>query len=202
MKLFYSATSPFVRKVMVCALELGLGDHLEKENTAVGPIDRNQVVIQVNPLAQVPSAVTDDNLAIHDSRVICEYLDSLAGGGKLFPAPGNARWRALTEQSTADGLLDAALLSRYEIARPAANQYEPWRLGQMDKVRTALNQCNAWVPMLGGRVDIGTITIGCALGYLDFRYADIGWRNGRVPLAEWYAAFAQRPSMMQTQPPG
>lgn len=202
MKLFYSATSPFVRKVMVAAIELGLADRLDKEPAAVGPIDRNQTVMPVNPLAQVPTAITDDNLPIHDSRVICEYLDSLAGGGKLFPPPGNARWRALTEQSTADGLLDAALLGRYEIARPAANQYEAWRLGQMDKIRTALNQCNVWVPMLGSRVDIGTITIGCALGYLDFRYADLAWRTGRQPLADWYATFVARPSMTQTTPPG
>jgi glutathione S-transferase len=202
MKLYYSPTSPFVRKVMVCALELGLADRLEKETTNVGPIDRNQSVIPVNPLAQVPSAVTDDGLAIHDSRVICEYLDSLAGGNRLFPAPGNARWRALTEQSTADGLLDAALLGRYERARPAEKQYEAWHAGQMDKIRTALNQCNAWVPMLGARVDIGTIAIGCALGYLDFRYDALGWRTGRQPLADWYAGFAARASMQQTRPPG
>lgn len=202
MKLFHSPTSPFVRKVMVSALELGLADKIQQETTTVGPIDRNQTVIPVNPLAQVPTAITADNLPIHDSRVICEYLDSLAGGGKLFPAPGNARWRALTEQSTADGILDAALLGRYEISRPKEFQYEAWRLGQLDKIRTGLNQCNAWVQMLGNRVDIGTIAVGCMLGYLDFRYADLGWRTGRQQLADWYAVFSQRPSMQATQPPG
>lgn len=201
MKLFYSPSSPFVRKVMVCAIELGIEGKLDKEATAVGPIDRNQAVIPSNPLAQVPTLITDDGMPLYDSRVICEYLDSI-GGNKLFPAPGPARWRTLTEQTAADGLLDAALLGRYEItARPEDKRYEPWRLGQLDKIRTALNQFVTWLPAIGSRVDIGTITIGCALGYLDFRYADFGWRNGRQGLADWYANFATRPSMEQTKPP-
>lgn len=199
MKLFYAASSPFVRKVMACAIELGLDGKIETTKGAAHPIKRDQNIIAASPLGQVPTLVTDDGMALYDSRVICEYLDHL-GGGKLFPS-GAARWQALVEQSAADGLLDAALLCRYEAtARPENLRSTEWRDGQMDKIATALKQFEAWVPGFGNRFDIGTITAGCALGYLDFRFNDYGWRKGRDSLAAWFAKFDARPAMEKTRP--
>ncbi len=200
MKLFYSPASPFVRKVLAAAIELGLDGRIERLPSAVGPINRDQAVVAKNPLGQVPTVLLDDGTPLYDSRVVCEYLDVEAGGGRLFPAAGPARWRALTEQSVADGLLDAAVLGRYELLRPAEIQWPTWRQAQMAKITGALDQMQAWAPELGDRVDIGTITMACALGYLDFRYADLDWRSSRPALAAWYAAFAKRPSMAATVP--
>src|SRR4029078_9455186 len=112
--LHYSAASPFVRKVLVCANELGLADQVELVPTKVVPSEPNLEYARVNPLMKVPSLVLDDGLVLFDSVVICEYLDARAGGGKLFPAPGDARWRALRLHAAANGLLDAAVLNRYE----------------------------------------------------------------------------------------
>ena len=201
MKVFFSPASPFVRKVMVCAAELGLT--VDPLPSAAGPVARDQTIIPVNPLGQVPTFFADDGTALYDSRVVCEYLDAQAGGGKLFPAAGADRWRALVEQSLADGLLDAALLARYEGGlRPEEKRWDDWVAGQMDKVRCALDQMEEWAASFGDRLDIGTITTGCALGYLDFRFPTLPWRDTRPALAGWYAGFVARPSMKATMPPG
>lgn len=199
MKIYYSAASPFVRKVLVCAAELGVT--IEHSPAQVGPVARSATVVADNPLGQLPTFFADDGTVLYDSRVICEFLDDHAGGGRLFPKSGAARWQSLVEQSLADGLLDAALLARYEtILRPDDRKWPDWIAGQMDKVRCACDRMEQWAPSLGGRVDIGTIAIGCALGWLDFRYADYGWRTGRPALAAWFDPFAARTSMASTTP--
>ncbi|SHJ74429.1 Glutathione S-transferase [Roseomonas rosea] len=199
MKVYFSPASPFVRKVMVCAQELGL--EVERLPSQAHPVERDRVIVADNPLGQVPTFFADDGTVLYDSRVICEYLDAVAGGGRLFPAPGPGRWRALVEQSLGDGLIDAALLARYEaVVRPAEARFEPWVGGQMDKIAVALDRMQEWAPSLRGRVDIGTITLGCALGYLDFRFPDLDWRGGRDALAGWYAEFGRRPSMAASAP--
>jgi glutathione S-transferase len=199
MKLFFAAASPFARKVIVCAAELGIA--LERVPAAPHPINRDRSVVASNPLGKVPTAVADDGTALYDSRVICEYVDALAGGGRLFPAPGPARWRALTEQSLADGLMDAGILLRYEaLTRPPEKQSEEWRAGQMDKITCALDELERTASGLGDRCDIGTITVGCALGWLDFRFGDMGWRKGRPALAAWFERFDARPSMAGSRP--
>ncbi len=198
MKIFYSAASPFARKVMVCAAELGL--ELERLPAAAGPVKRDPAIIAENPLGQVPTLVTDDGTALYDSRVICEFLNH-HGEGRLFPTTGKSRWQALVEQALGDGMLGASLLARYEtVLRPGEKHWPEWYDGQMDKVRTGLDQLVAWAPEFGARVDIGTITIACALGYLDFRYPDYAWRNGREGLAAWFDKFGARPSMAATKP--
>jgi glutathione S-transferase len=203
MKLHYSPSSPFVRKVMVSAIELGLDGEIEKVTAAVNPINRNAAVIADNPLGQVPTLIGREGKAIHDSRVICEYLDHCAGGHRLFPAPGPARWQALTEQSLADGMLDAAIIVRYEATlRPEPLRWAEWDKGQRDKIMKGLDAMERTAAGFGVRVDIGTIAAGCALGYLDFRFADIGWRNGRPMLTAWFDRFAARPSMTATAPKG
>lgn len=201
MKLFYSATSPFVRKCLVCAHELGLRDRLEFLSASPHPVNRDRSLMARNPLGQVPTLVTDDGVVLYDSRVICEYFDSLAGGG-LIPAAGAARWHALLEQSLADGIMDAAVLSRYETAvRPESLRWADWVAGQLDKVHSALAEIEQRAGGFADRIDIGTIAVACALGYLDFRYAALEWRQGHPQAAAWHADFARRVSMTATQPP-
>jgi len=197
MKIFFSLAAPFVRNVLVCAHELGLAERIEHLKCAANPVNRDQTIVAHNPLGQVPTFFADEGRTLYDSRVICEYLDTLASG-HLFGS-GDARWRALTEQSLGDGLLNAALLTRYETAwRPAHLLWEDWAKSQFDKVRSALDRIETWAADFGERVDIGTITIGCALGYLDFRFRDFDWRSSYPKTASWFAQFGQRPSMLVT----
>ena len=198
MKLYHSTTSPFVRKVMVSAIELGLADRIEKVPGKASPVARSTPVGQDNPLAKVPTLVTDDGTVLFDSRVICEYLDSV-GGGRLFPAAGAARWQALTDQALADGMTEAALLQVYEVRlRPADKQSPSWRDGQHDKVERGLDRLEQSASHFGDPVDIGTIAVACALSYLDFRFPDLAWSTRHPTLAGWYATFAARPSMAAT----
>ncbi len=199
MKLYHSTTSPYVRKVMVVALELGLADRIELIPAKVSPIVRTAPVIADNPLGKVPTLVTDDGMILFDSRVIVEYLDALASGGRLIPAAGPARWQTLTDQALADGLLDAALLERYETSlRPADKLWPAWRDGQHDKVIKALDRMEQSAAGFAPRVDVGTIAAACALAYVDFRFADLGWRSGRPRLTGWFAVFATRAAMTAT----
>lgn len=202
MKLRYSPTSPFVRKVMVVAIETGLVDRIEKIPTAVAPTKPNEDVAKENPLVKVPALITDDGVVLYDSPVICEYIDSLHSGAKLFPASGNQRWIALRQQALGDGILEAAILNRYEQLRPKEYQWPEWTDGQMRKVRGAVAalEIEAGQGQLRGPLTIGLVTIGCALGYLDFRYANEPWRQRAPGLARWYDDFAERPAMKQTVP--
>jgi glutathione S-transferase len=194
MKLFFSSTSPYVRKCMACAHELGLVSRIELLPSKAHPIDRDASIVAANPLGKVPTLVTDEGQALHDSRVICEYLDQL-GGGSLFPKDGS-RWNALALQALADGLMDACLLARYEDAvRPEALRWAEWRQGQMDKVTTSLAALEAGTPALDASVHIGTLATGCALWYLDLRFPEVVWRKQHPKLAAWWAAFGSRPSM-------
>lgn len=194
MKIFFSPTSPYVRKCLVVAHELGLGGQIELLPSNANPVTRDRTIIEKNPLGKVPTFITDDGQVLYDSRVICEYLDDLAGG-TLFPISGRARWEALTLQSLADGILDAALLARYEdVARPEALRWKEWRVGQLDKAETSLAHLEAEPHSLAGRVDIGSLSMACALWYLDLRFAELHWRERYPKVAQWYAAFSQRPS--------
>ena len=195
MKLYFSPTSPFVRKCLVTAHELNLVDRLTFLNCSAHTVNRDQSIIASNPLGKVPTLVTDDGVALYDSRVICEYLNSL-GGGTLFPMPGPNRWAALAMQSLADGVMDAALLARYENnVRPEALRWADWTDGQLDKIATSLNYLETHPELLTPAVHIGNLTLGCALWYLDLRYADLAWRDKHPQLAQWAAAFMERPSL-------
>lgn len=199
MKLIYAAASPFARKAMVVAHEVGLGESVEIVIDSVHPVDRNDGIRARNPLGQIPTLLLDDGSSLYDSRVICEYLDA-KGGGSLF-GQGEARWHALVEQALADGLMGAALLCRYEkTARPETLRWDGWFDGQMGKITDALDRFEVALPQAGERVDIGTIAIGCALGYLDFRFADFDWRADRPATTAWFERFAARPSMVATVP--
>ena len=199
MKLLFSAASPFARKCLVVAHEVGLASRIEIVPSTAHPVNRDRAIRAHNPLGQVPTLLTDEGLALYDSRVICEYLDA-EGGGRLFGS-GAARWRALAEQALADGLLGAAILARYENnVRPSELRWSDWTGGQHGKIADALDRFEQIVPEAGGRMDIGTITIGCALGYLDFRFAELDWRSAHPATAAWFKTFDEQPAMAATRP--
>lgn len=201
LKLYFAATSAYVRKVLVCAQVLGLEERIEKLDCAAHPLQRDARIAACNPLAKVPALETGEGLALYDSRVICEYLNAVAGG-TLFPTDGAARWISLTRQALGDGLVDAALLARYEAtARPLEQQWGGWRDAQLTKVRAALAEIERQAPTLARTPsDIGLIALGCALGYLDFRFADLDWRHDHPAAAAWFAIFGQHPAMLATVP--
>lgn len=198
MKIYFSPFSPYVRKCLVTAHELGLDGRVQLLPSNANPVQRDQEIIAKNPLGKVPTFITDDGAVLYDSRVICEYLDEL-GGGRLFPRSGAARWEALTLQALGDGILDGALLARYEdVARPEALRWPEWRAGQLDKAETALAYLQAHPDVLDpGRVDIGTLTVACALWYLDLRFEGFGWRSRYSMVAAWYDRFSARPSLQR-----
>jgi glutathione S-transferase len=195
-KLYYSPTSPYVRKVVACAVIRGLNERIDKRTTNphASPAD----LVADNPLSKVPCLITDDGLSLFGSQLICEYLDSLGEELPLFPAHGAPRWRALKFQSLGDGILDAAVPCRGEQGRPR----EAARDAQIARFKAAISRA---VDTLEAdpphkHIDIGSVTVACALGYLDFRFADDAWRVGHPKLAAWYHAFVQNKGLAETAP--
>ena len=204
LKLLFAPTSPFVRKVMVCAHLTGQAGNIQLLDSAAHPVRRDARIAVHNPLAKVPTLILQDGQALYDSRVICEYLSSQADAGTIFPASGADRWKALSRQALGDGLLDAALLARYELtARPPEFQWPTWREALLTKVTACLASIEAIASDLAhDKPTIGEITIGCALGYLDFRYANEPWRPGHPKLEAWYAKVVKLPPLAETMPVG
>lgn len=197
MKVYFSPFSPYVRKVMIVAAETG--QTVEKLDSAASPIDRDQTIVAKNPTGKVPTAILDDGSALYDSRVITRWLDAQHDGPRMYP-DGDALWTVLRREAVADGLLDAALLARYETAmRPAEMLWQEWLTGQIDKIDSSLDQMESEAAGFQG-VDAGLIAIACALGYLDFRFPDHDWRTGRPALSEWFGDFSKRASMQDTRP--
>jgi len=202
MRLHHSSRSPYARKVVVLAHEAGITAQIELVAASASPVALNDGLISDNPLGKIPCLVTQGGEALYDSRVICEYLDSLHAGHKLFPHEGPARWVALRRQALADGICDASLLARYEtFLRPKDRQWDDWLSGQTQKVHRALDALEREVQSFAVLPDIGQIAAAVALGYRNFRFAEDDWRTPRPKLAAWYEAFARRPSMQATRPP-
>jgi glutathione S-transferase len=201
MKLRVNKASPFARKVRILIRETGLAGRLEEIETTVSPVAPNEDLARENPLVKIPALVTDNGELLYDSAVICEYLDTLHGGRKIFPAAGPLRFSALRRQALTDGMLDAAVLCRYEMAvRPEALRWKDWIEGQKRKIFGGLGALEAEVPSWSSDFDIGHIGTACALGYLDFRFADWEWRSGHPRLATWYQGALRRPSVSETAP--
>lgn len=199
MKLYLNPASPFARKVRISALELALAERIELIEVSLSPVQPHHGLRSHNPLGKIPALVTEADEALYDSPVICEYLDALAGGDRLWPAAGAARWRALRRQALADGLAEAAILMRYELViRPEELRWSEWLDGQRLKVRTALDALEA--EPLDGPFDIGAISIVCALEYFEFRFPEERWREGRPQLAAWHERLSRRPSVASTRP--
>lgn len=201
MKLYYTPTSPFVRKVLVSAHELGLAPRVETVLLRPSPTQADPTLSRENPLSKIPALVLDDGASLYDSVVICEYLDALAGGGRIIPPVSPARWEALRTQALADGVLDAAILVFYErLHRPKELHWTPWLDGQTQKAIQGLDALEAQAPRFGDAPDIGQIAAACALGWLEFRAPFGDLRAGRPNLFAWYDRFARRPSMIATAP--
>jgi glutathione S-transferase len=198
LRLHWSPKSPYVRKVMICAHELGMADRLELVRSVAAMLKPNARLMEDNPLSKIPTLVLDDGFALFDSVVICEYLDELAGG-TLFPRQGADKWQALRWHALGDGVLDALILWRNEREREAPLQtlMEAFEL----KTRAALKLLDDEAQALAETgFSIGHVTIGCALGYLDYRFDALGWRAVAPRLAEWQADLARRPSFQATEP--
>jgi glutathione S-transferase len=196
MKLYYAATSPYVRKVMACAITRGLDARIQlvPTNPHASPPD----LVADNPTSKVPCLITDDGLSLYDSPVICEFLDSLGDAPPLFPASGAARWRALKYQAMGDGILDSAVPCRGELQRPK----EAARDAAMARYKAAMlrtvDALEADPPHR--HIDVGSLAVACALGYLDFRYPSDPWRSGHPKLAAWFEEFSRNPGIAQTAP--
>ena len=193
MKLAYSPASPYVRKVMACAIKRGIDKKIERMKIST----TDPELLKYNALSKVPTLITDDGAYLFDSPVICEYLDSIGMAPKLFPAPGPARWKAL-----ADGILDATQPRRRELTLPQDEGRKSYIALQQGKVARAVVEFEKQASSLGNLDTIGEITIGCALGYLDFRYANEPWRPGHPKLEAWYAKVSKLPPLAETVPVG
>ena len=198
LRLHWSPKSPYVRKVLICAHELGLADRLELVRSVAAMSKPNARLMQDNPLSKIPTLVLEDGFALFDSAVICEYLNEL-GAGALFPRAGSDKWQALRWHAFGDGLLDALILWRNEPERttPLPALLDAFEL----KTRAALKQLDDEAQALNETAfSIGHIALGCALGYLDYRFDAFGWRAQAPRLAEWHAEVCTRPSFQTTEP--
>jgi glutathione S-transferase len=198
MKLAFSPASPYVRKVTACAIKRGIDKQIER--LKIGTTDPE--LLKYNALSKVPTLITDDGACLFDSPVICEYLDSIGSAPKLFPAPGPARWKALTQEALADGILDATQPRRRELTLPQDEGRKGYIALQQGKVTRAVAEFEKQASSLGNLDTIGEITIGCALGYLDFRYANEPWRPGHPKLTAWYEKVVKLPPLAETMPVG
>lgn len=196
MKITASGASPYVRKVMACAIARGIDQQLEKWTIAT----TDPVLSDSNPLGKVPTLINDEGVALFDSPVICEFLDSIGSAPGLFPAAGPARWAALRLQAIGDGILDASQPRRREIALPQ----DEGRVGYIDlqrgKVTRAIDVLEKEAASLGALKTVGDIAVACALGYLDFRFANEPWRPGHPKLEAWYASVLTLPPLAKTVP--
>lgn len=200
MKLFWSSRSPFVRKAMVTAHEVGLAEEIERRRVVVSAILPNAEVEAWSPLGKIPTLVTRDGTALYDSPVICEYLAAIGTPNTLFPQEGAARWTALRLQALGDGFMDVLVLWRAEMNRPGATRSETHVDVLARRFAMILDGLEREAPLLAQTpFCIGHIAIGAALSYADFRYADQNWRDGRAHLAAWHSDFAARPSVLATE---
>ena len=210
MKLLFGPGSPYVRKVLITAIETDLDDEIERVRPAISvwAKDGDGGVNEANPLGKIPTLITRDGSTLVDSSLICEYLASLVPSAGLLPMHGNARWQVLQLQAMAQGALDV-VVSKFveEHLRPDHLHWTDWVVRQEAKASRTFDHLEkiAQDDCFGGaeieRVNLGTITVGCVLGFLDQRLNDQSWRTNHPALAAWYEDFKQRPSMLSTAPP-
>lgn len=198
MKLFYSKTSPYSRKVRMAVLEKGLSASVEL--VVCNPFEESPALKAANPLGKVPTLVLDDGVSLFDSPVICEYLDAYDAGGKLIPDTGALRWQVLRCQALADGIVDAAYNMVMEMRRPAQEQSSNWTTRWQDGIGRSLDAMETEISNLPEALTLAQLAAGSALGYLDFRLTHLNWRSGREATASWYETFATHPSMVHTAP--
>lgn len=198
LQLHWSPKSPFVRKVMICIHELGIDHEVGKIRSVAAMLKPNAALMQDNPLSKIPTLLLEDGSALFDSVVICEYLNEHAKGS-LFPAGGPDKWQALRWHALGNGLMDALIFWRNERERevPLSTLMQAFE----NKVGATLDLLEAQAPALAAApLSIGTVTLACALGYLDYRFDALGWRLRAPALAAWFAVWQQRPSFVLTEP--
>lgn len=205
MDLLYTPFSPFSRKVLILAHERGLFSRLRLRTMEVGthvPLQTSahDELSTLNPLVKIPVLLDSKLGALYDSRVICEYLDELHDGARVLPEQRAGRWAALKQQAIADGVVDAALLIRFEQTRQPGLQNAEWIAAQLRRILQGLDALEAAAASLGPGLTIGQIAMAAALGYMDFRFAHLQWRASRPALSTWFDEFARRPSMEMTKP--
>jgi glutathione S-transferase len=198
MKLYYSPTSPYARKVRVVAIEKGLADRVEL--VAASPWPDPAAVAAVNPLGKVPALVTDDGIALYDSPVICEYLDVLVPAAPLIPRSGVARWQVLRCQALCDGILDAAVGIVLERRRPDGERSASAEQRSVDAIRRSVAALGCELRPASAGFDLGQISIAVALGYLEFRLGDLELGVGQAVIRDWWAVARERPSLVATRP--
>ncbi len=204
MKLAYSLASPFARKIRIMAMELGLFDKIEfvVPIKAIPVTENEDYARNVSPLRKIPALILDDGSVIVDSYVIAEYLEELAGGGKLIPLSGPAKWQVKTDHSIIQGMLDALLLCRYEkMVRPKEFLWAGWADDQFKRAWDGLARYEAHPDALTRPLDIVQISLVCVLGYLDFRFPDCGWRKTFPKANAFHERMMQRASVNTTLPP-
>ena len=201
MKLFFTETSPFVRKVRVAAAELGLSDRIQLEFLRPKPTVTDPTLSAANPLSKIPALVLDDGDVLYDSAVICEYLDTLHAGKTLVPSSGAARFRTLRQQALCDGILEAGILVFYEkTGRPPEKHWDEWLSGQSAKASQGFDALEREVASFGPDVDLAQICAGVTFGWFEFRKPIGDIRSGRPKLTAWYDSFRARASMKATEP--
>jgi glutathione S-transferase len=202
MKLTFSPSSPFARKVRIAAIELGLLDKIELIPTTVAPGQANPEYSKIYPLKKLPAMILANGDIIVDSYVIVEYLDELAGGGKLIPASGPTRWKVKSDHSMLQAMLDSMLLCRYEkMVRPQGLQWQAWSDDHWNRAWTGMAHFEKQADMLSRPLDISQIALVCVLGYADFRFADCGWRKAYPKLDAFHEKVMARPSVKISVPP-
>ncbi len=200
-KLFYSDRSPYVRKVMVTLHEVNLFENVEIVSVRTNPLGVVEDLVDVSPLGKIPTLVLTDGTTIFDSRVICSYLNSI-GKSDLYLAKENLKWSIKTAEANFDGILDAALLMVYEHRyRQDIYQNAEWLENLWKKIERTLDfYNNSSSKILSGSLNMGQISLGCALGYLDYRHNNRNWRAKNQYLRDWFAEFSERLSMRNTIP--
>ena len=202
MKLSFSPASPFARKVRIAAIETGLIDRIEFVPTSVVPGQPNDDYSKMYPLKKLPALILDNGDVVLDSYVIVEYLDELAGGGKLIPASGPTRWKIKSDHSLLQGMLDSMLLCRYEnMVRPEPLRWKAWSDDHWHRAWLGLAHFESQPDMLSRPFDVSQIALTCALGYADFRFADCGWRKAYPKLDAFHEKMLARPSVKVSVPP-
>ena len=202
MKLTFSPASPFARKVRIAAIELGLIDRIEFVPATVVPGQPNDDYSRLTPLKKLPALILDNGEVVLDSYVIVEYLDELAGGGKLIPSSGPDRWKVKRDHSLLQGMLDSMLLCRYEkMVRPQGLQWQAWYDDHWNRAWSGMARFDKQADVLSRPLDIVQIALTCVLGYADFRFADCGWRKAYPKLDAFYQKMLERPSVKISVPP-
>jgi glutathione S-transferase len=202
MKLTFSPASPFARKVRIAAIETGLIDRIEFTPATVAPGQANEEYSKITPLKKLPVLILDNGDVILDSYVIVEYLDELAGGGKLIPTSGPDRWKVKSDHSLLQGMLDSMLLCRYEgMVRPEPLRWKAWSDDHWNRAWTGMARFENKPEMLSGPFNIAQIGLVCVLGYADFRFADCGWRKAYPKLDAFHQKMLERPSVKISVPP-